>query len=218
MHLEFHVEDSSGASLIKLLVPKILGEYGQPHSWRVHDYKGLGHLPRDLRSRADPSRRILLDRLPRLLKGLSSVPHVDAIVVVLDADKRDCKTFLAELKQLAGDCGAERKTMFRLAIEEIEAWYFGDRDAIVAAYPQAKRQKLDRYQQDSVCDTWETLAEAIHPGGLKAVEKRRGPNAGDLKHEWAARIGQLMVPARNCSPSFRKFHSGLLRLTSVAPA
>lgn len=215
MHLEILVEDSSGARLIEILSPKIIGGYGSPHTWRVHAYKGIGRLPSGLKHKSDPARRVLLDQLPRLLRGLVRVDHVDAIVVVLDVDKRDCKAFLTELRQIALDCAAEQKTMFRLAIEEIEAWYFGDREALLAVFPHARRQTLNLYEQDSVCGTWETLAEVVHPGGLRAVNQKRGPNAGDLKHEWAGKIGPQMVPERNQSPSFRKFRDGLRRLTAL---
>jgi hypothetical protein len=58
-------------------------------------------------------------------------------------------------------CNPAPDTLFRLAIEEIEAWYFGDRDALLAAYPRAKLDVLGKYVQDSTCDTWELLAGAV---------------------------------------------------------
>ena len=214
MHLEILVEDSSGARLIEILLPKLLGDHGSPHTWNIHAYKGIGRLPQGLRAKSDPARRVLLDQLPRLLRGLAHLAHVDAVVVVVDADNRDCKSFLADLRRVALDCGADEKTLFRLAIEEIEAWYFGDREALASAFPHAKRKALELYRQDSVCGTWEMLAEALHPGGAKAAKQRGGPNAGDLKHEWADRIGPHMVPDRNQSPSFQKLCIGLLGLTT----
>jgi hypothetical protein len=51
--------------------------------------------------------------------------------------------------------------LFRLAIEEVEAWYFGDKNALFAAYPNAKHAIVSKYKQDSVCGTWEMLAKAI---------------------------------------------------------
>ncbi len=214
MHLEILVEDSSGARLIEILLPKILGDHNSPHTWNIHSYKGIGRLPQGLKAKSDPARRVLLDQLPRLLRGLAQLAHVAAVVVVVDTDNRDCKSFLADLRQVALDCGADKKTLFRLAIEEIEAWYFGDSAALTTAFPHAKPRVLNAYSQDSVCGTWETLAEALHPGGAKAAKQRGGPNAGDLKHEWADRIGPHMIPDRNLSPSFQKLRVGLLRITT----
>ncbi len=98
MHIEVLVEDASGAKLLEVLLPKLIGEQGLPHSWRIHGYKGVGRLPRDLRTQADPAKRILLDQLPRLLRGYGQTPAIDAVLVVLDNDWRDCTEFLAELK------------------------------------------------------------------------------------------------------------------------
>ena len=85
MHIEILVEDSSGAKLLETLLSKLLGEQGNPHSWRVHGYKGIGRIPKDLNASADPAKRILLDRLPRLLQGYGRTPGIDAVVVVLDS-------------------------------------------------------------------------------------------------------------------------------------
>ena len=148
------------------------------------------------------------------LRPFKNNPDVHAIVVVIDADNKDCASFLTELQDVALRCGAERKTLFRLAIEEIEAWYLGDNCALKKAYPSAKPKVLATYRQDSVCGTWELLADAIFPGGRKALKDRGGPNAGDLKHEWARSIGPLMDVASNASPSFVKFRDGLMRVAS----
>ena len=43
------------------------------------------------------------------------------------------------------------------AIEESEAWLLGDREALIAAYPDINLEILDTYVQDSQCGTWELL-------------------------------------------------------------
>src|SRR5665647_161647 len=148
MHIEVLVEDSSGERLLAQLLPQILGEWGALHTWKLIAYKGVGHIPKGLTAKADPSKRILLDRLPQLLRGYGKTPGIDAVVVVLDTDRRDCKAFLQELKSLAESCNSAPRTLFRLAIEEIEAWYLGDRAALLKAFPRAKRDVLDHYVQD----------------------------------------------------------------------
>ena len=214
MHIEFLVEDSSGEKLLAQLLPRILGEQGALHTWRLKAYKGIGRIPAGLTAKADPAKRMLLDQLPRLLQGYGKTPGIDAVVVVVDTDRRDCKDFLQELKSLAQGCHPAPRTLFRLAVEEMEAWYLGDRAALLKAYPRAKRDVLDRYVQDSVCNTWELLADAVHAGGLAAIKKAGWPLPGQIKHEWAEKIGPFMGINQNASPSFGKFRDGLSQMIS----
>lgn len=215
MHIEVLVEDSSGARLLTILLPKLLGEPGQQHTWRVHSYKGVGRIPKNLKPGSDSQKRILLDQLPRLLQGYGKNQGVDLVLVVVDTDDRDCKAFLADLETMLASCKPSPKTMFRLAIEEIEAWYLGDEEALRAAYPRAKMKVLENYVQDSVCGTWELLAEVVHPGGAKALKDGGWQAAGTLKHKWAEEIGPLLDPDRNQSPSFGKLRDGLRRVCAV---
>jgi hypothetical protein len=208
------VEDSSGGKLLGILLPKLLGEYGNPHTWRIHSYKGIGKIPKNLAATGDPAKRILMDQLPRILRGLGKTPSIEGIVVMLDSDARDCAVFLGELKKLAKDCGVLGKTIFRLAMEELEAWYLGDRAALVALYPKIKLKVLDKYIQDSPCGTWELLADAICPGGSATIIEKGWRLAGEVKHEWADKIGSRLDPNRNASPSFAKFCDGVRRLAA----
>jgi len=41
----------------------------------VRAYKGIGRLPKNLKGTSDPSKRILLDQLPKLLRGYGKMPH-----------------------------------------------------------------------------------------------------------------------------------------------
>nr|WP_316652858.1 DUF4276 family protein [uncultured Gellertiella sp.] len=215
MHIEILVEDSSGKRLLEKLVPAILGPHGAPHSWRIHPFRGVGHLPKKMNPKADPAKRALLNNLPRLLTGFAKTPGVDAVLVVVDTDQRNCRDFLAELIALADRCDPRPHVMFRLAIEEMEAWFLGDRKALLGAYPRARAEVLDRYVQDSVCGTWEILADAVYPGGSVAMKKLGFAVVGDAKHEWAEKIGPHLGIDDNKSPSFAKFVAGLRRL--VAP-
>jgi hypothetical protein len=215
MHIEVLVEDSSGAKLIETLMPRVIGQYGQPHTWRIIDYKGIGRIPRDLSTAADPAKRALLNQLPRVLNGCGRTPGIDAVVVVVDTDQRECSAFLKELKGLLARCHAKPNTLFRLAIEEMEAWLLGDRQALLAAYPKARKDVLANYRQDSICGTWELLADAIHPGGSNAIRKAGWPLPGEVKHAWASQIGPRMDVELNQSPSFIKFRDGLRKLTQV---
>lgn len=216
MHIEILVEDASGKKLLESLLPKLFGEQGDQHTWRLHSYKGIGRIPKDLNAGGDPAKRILLNQLPKLLRGYGKTPGIDAVVVVLDSDRRNCVDFLTELKDLAASCNPAPNTLFRIAIEEMEAWYLGDRDALTTAYPRAKIDVLNRYAQDSVCGTWELLADAIYPGGSAAIRNAGWPLPGQIKYEWAGKIGPLLGLDRNVSPSFGKLRDGLRRLAAEA--
>lgn len=216
MHIEVLVEDSSGAKLVDALMPRVIGEQGQPHTWRIHAYKGIGRIPKGLATKADPAKRALLDQLPRVLTGCARTFGVDAVVVVVDNDERNCKEFLAELKAVLRRCNPAPLTLFRLAIEEMEAWLLGDREALLAAYPRAKKDVLNRYEQDSICGTWELLADAIYPGGQAAVRKIGWPLPGQIKHEWVEKIAPHMNVEANASYSFGKFRDGVRRLIAQA--
>ena len=211
MHLEVLVEDLSGRRALEHILPKILDP--SVHSWRVIEYKGIGHIPKGLNPSSSPRHRILLDQLPRLLKGygksLKSYGGDAAVVVVVDADRANCTTLKAAMMAVLGRCRPPPQTKFRIAVEEMEAWYLGDLDAIAAAYPRHNRTALRNYEQDSVCGTWEVLAEAVHEGGAAALTRQGYPLVGIAKSEWATRIGPAMNPARNRSPSFRTFAHGL---------
>lgn len=213
MHIEVLVEDVSGAKLLAALLPKLIGAQGNPHTWRIHAYKGVGRLPKNLHNETDMAKRMLLNQLPRLLRGYGQTPGVDAVLVVLDNDRRDCAQFLADLNSLLATCNPAPNTLFRLAIEEIEAWYLGDQEALLTAYPRAKTHVLRHYRQDSICGTWELLADAIYPGGSGAIKKSGWPLPGRIKTEWAEKIAPLLDPERNLSPSFKKMCVGLRRFT-----
>jgi hypothetical protein len=214
MHIEILVEDSSGTRLIETLLPNIIGAPGDPHTWRVHAYRGIGRLPKTLGAKKDPAKRALLDQLPRLLAGYGRTPGVDAVVVVLDSDDRDRKAFLGELKAILANCSPAPSAQFRLAIEEMEAWLLGDQAAVLAAYPRAKRDVLARYRQDSVCGTWELLADAVYSGGSASIVRAGWPLPGKVKHDWAEAIAPHMNVDANASPSFVEFRDGLRRLAA----
>ena len=217
MHFEILIEDASGELLLNSLLPKILGELGDTHTWRTHSYKGAGRVPRDLRGKADPSKRILLDRLPKLLAGYGkSHQGLDSVVVVVvDLDDRDCADFKQELLQLLKRCHPKPRVLFRFAIEETEAWLLGDRSAILKEFPRAKVHILDSYRQDSVCGTWETLADAVFPGGSPALKAEGWPRIGQEKCKWASQVGRHLSVESNLSQSLRVFRNGVLKLSGA---
>lgn len=213
MHFEVLVEDQSGTIALEAIMAKILGADDAANSWRMHSYSGLGRIPRNLHSVTDPKKRILLDQLPRLLRGYGkSLGHSMVVIVVVDLDDKDCIAFKQELVSVLNACTPRPKALFRIAIEESEAWLLGDRDAVKAAYPSAKDSVLEGYVQDSICDTWEILADAVHAGGSAQLKKLGYPDTGKAKCEWAKEIAPHMDMDRNQSKSFQVFRDAVRNL------
>ena len=217
MHFEVLIEDQSGGIALDVLLEKILGENRKPHSWRLHSYKGVGRIPKNLRSVPDRKRRLLLEQLPSLLRGYgrSLQPGRACVVVVVDLDSRNCVTFKQDLLRVLNTCNPRPTTLFRIAIEECEAWLLGDPAAVKAAYPNVKDAVLNGYTQDSICGTWEVLADAVHPGGSTQLKRAGYPIAGRAKCEWARRITPLVDVNRNRSKSFQVFRDGVKRLAGI---
>ena len=216
MHFEVLVEDKSGSISLEHILEKLLGENGAVHSWRIHPYKGIGRLPKDLRGAPNPANRSLLDNLPRVLRGYGrSIPDSCAVVVVVDVDNRDCVLVKQELLDVLNTCNQSPRTLFRIAIEESEAWLLGDRAAVKTAYPNAKDAVLNGYVQDSICGTWEVLADAVHPGGSEPLKRLGYPAAGVAKCNWAEEIAPHLDVSRNQSESFQVFRDGLKNLAST---
>ena len=208
MHFEILVEDLSGKRALDILMPKILG--GQ-HSFRVIAYRGVGRIPRNLKSRDDARKRLLLNRLPKLLRGYgrtfagNSAKYPAAVILVCDLDDKCLSTFRQELFAVLNACNPKPETRFCIAVEEGEAWLLGDIAAIKTAYPKAKDDLLNRYENDSICETWEFLADTVFINGSGALKKRGWQAVGMQKSAWAENIAPHMNVDANSSPSFRYF-------------
>jgi hypothetical protein len=215
MHVEILVEDLSGKKALDTLVPRIIADHD---TFRVHSYKGLGHIPRHMKDAADPSKRILLTNLPKLLKGygrtFEGYPPDDraAVILVCDLDERDLKDFLGDLHAILNACHPKLETRFCIAIEEGEAWFLGDLPAVKSAYPHADDRVLSSYVSDSICGTWEKLANAIYPGGAGALFHKGWQAVGAEKSRWAEEIPPRMDVESNSSPSFCFFRDEMRAL------
>lgn len=203
MHIEFFVEEESAETALRALVPKILGT---SVTFRVHTHQ---------------DKLDLLAALPRRLRGYAGwIPEDWRIVVLIDEDREDCTTLKQKLERAAADAGLKTKSaarggqrfyvVNRIAIEELEAWFFGDIEALVAAYPRVPvgLDRKARYRNpDAIAGgTWEALERVLqragyYPGGLP-------------KKEAAGLIAAHMDPSRNRSRSFQVFRDALIALAS----
>ena len=217
MHFEVLVEDQSGSIALEAILKNILGENNNLHSWKLIPYKGLGRIPKNLRGVTDPSKRILLDRLPKLLRGYGkSLQEASAVIVVVDLDQKVCVAFKQELLNVLNACDPPPNALFRIAIEESEAWLLGDRNAVKAAYPKARDAVLEAYIQDSICGTWEVLADAVYSGGAKRLKRSGYQETGKAKCEWARKIAHHIDVDMNLSKSFQVFRDGVRNLAAIS--
>lgn len=209
MHFQFLIEDMSGGILIKQVMVKLTAM----RTDITCDYKtfhGIGGFKKKWPPNIAKTQKLLND-LPIFLRGYNkslNVPGYEAaLIIVLDNDQNDPAEFRKNLEELATVQMISIDYVFCVAVEEMEAWLLGDRNAVLTAYPSAKNSILNDYEQDSICGTWEKLAGAVYPGGLIKFRKENKTyqDIGKQKCEWAKRIGECMDVHRNCSPSFQYF-------------
>ena len=216
MHFEILVEDQSGKRMLDILIPKIIGNQ---HTFKVHAYQGIGHIPRNFTSSTDARNRLLLNQLPRLLRGYGNTfancpaNYPAAVILVCDLDDKCLKVFREELFTVLNACNPKPETRFCIAVEEGEAWLLGDLLAIKVAYPNAKDDVLNYYENDSICGTWERLADAVFQGGATRLRNEGWRLVGREKSAWAERIAPHMNVETNKSPSFRYFRQKIRELT-----
>lgn len=216
MHFEVLVEDASGKKALDILIPKIIK--GQ-HTFKVIGYRGIGRIPKNLTSSMNVRSHLLLNQLPMLLSAYGktfanfSTNSSATVILVCDLDAKCLKVFRRELFAVLNACNPRPKTRFCIAIEEGEAWLLGDIPAIQAAFPKAKVNVLNGYKNDSICGTWELLADAVYNGGSSGLKNKGWRAVGKEKSAWAKKIASQMNVDQNTSPSFQYFRNKIRELT-----
>jgi hypothetical protein len=197
-HLELLVEEPSMEAFLRALLPRLL-----PHdrSFEVHPFQGKNDL---------------LGKLEQRLRGYAAwLPTDWRIVVVVDRDDDDCLVLKRRLEAVARSAGLKSRTraggspwqlVNRIAIEELEAWYFGDWAAVRSAFPRASANVPRRQgfrDPDAIGGgTWEAFervmqAHGYFKGGLAKIEAARA-------------VGTHIDPARSSSRSFRTFSEAIV--------
>lgn len=197
-HLEILVEEASMEAFLRALMPGLLGD---AVPFNVYPHQG---------------KQDLLDKLPNRLSGYARwLPPTWRIVVVVDQDDDACAELKKRLEQMAAATGLRTRTaagstvwqiVNRIAIEELEAWYFGDWQAVQKVYPRVNatvpRQAKFRDPDAVAGGTWEAFERVLQNAGYF--------KSGLRKIEAARDLGAVIDPSRNRSPSFRVFRAAIL--------
>jgi hypothetical protein len=203
LHIDFHVEEPSAEAALQILLPRLIS---CQLTFRFLVYNGKNDLLRKLPSRLSAYHGI-------------SVEGPLRVVVLVDQDNDDCHKLKNRLEDASRKNGLSTKTtantgshflvLNRVVIEELEAWFLGDHDALVKAYPRISRKALHKpalKNPDLIAGgTWEALQRLL----MKAEYYR----SGMPKIETARKVATFMNPKTNSSQSFRVFRDGLTALT-----
>jgi hypothetical protein len=197
-HLEILVEEPSMEAFLRELLPRMLGPDA---SFQIYPYQ---------------CKDDLLGKLPARLKGYANwLPETWRIAVIVDRDDDDCSGLKKKMEKMAKDAGLRTRTIStdqdwqvvnRIAIEELEAWYFGDWEAVRQAYPKVganiPRKEAYRDPDDILGGTWEAFERTLQKAGYF--------KNGLRKTEAARSIGKQIDPQHNRSRSFQVFRDAML--------
>ena len=200
MHIEFFLEEPSAEAFLGEMLRKLLPDE-VTRSFIVFQGK----------------KDLLANLKPRLKAYRQWIPDDYKIVVLVDEDREDCQKLKARLEAAAASAGLSTKThpkrgsfavLNRIAVEELEAWFFGDVTALTQAYPGVPLTlgaKAPYRDPDAIVGgTWEALERVL---------QRAGYFGGGLpKIEVARELAKHMDPLRNTSASFGQFRQGLAAL------
>ena len=201
-HLEFLVEEPSMEAFLSVLLPRLLPEHC---TFLIHTFQGKPDL---------------LGKLEARLKGYAHWPSsYGRVVVVVDCDDEDCRDLKRRLEDAAsaarlGTRSSSGKKPWqvvnRIAIEELEAWYFGDWEAVRCAYPRVAPTVPSRasYRDPDAIKggTWEAFERILNKGGYF--------RNGLRKVEAARAIAPHIDPERSHSRSFARFRDVLIDVMS----
>jgi hypothetical protein len=201
-HVDVLVEEPSMEAALRLLLPRLLGQV----SFEVYPFQCKDEL---------------LARLPARLRGYRPwLPESWRVVVIVDRDNDDCQQLKNRLEHMARGAGLTTKSsarcqqyrvVNRLAIEELEAWYFGDWEAVRAVYPRVSEnipRKSAYFDPDAIGGgTWEAFERVLGKAGYF--------KGGLRKIEAARTIVPHMDPDRNSSRSFQAFRDVLREMVQA---
>jgi hypothetical protein len=119
MHFEILVEGQSELTALSILMSKIIGEYNNPHTWKIHKHRGIGKIADNPTALPNRNDQTLLHNLPSKLRAYGAEENPNLVVVVLVDldDKDDCVIFKNELVALLNYCDKNRVHFFVLLLK-----------------------------------------------------------------------------------------------------
>ena len=136
--------------------------------------------------------------------------------MLADEDRQDCRALKARLEAMAAGAGLRTRSvdpegfrvLNRIVVEELEAWFFGDPEALRDAYPGLSptlEEKAAYRVPDAIGGgTWEALERVLQEAGYYG--------AGIAKRRVATDVAKHFVPSRNRSRSFQIFWGALAEM------
>lgn len=201
---EILLEGSSDVPAVRGILERRFGWREDEH-FRLHPHRGKGRLPANPLARPGLNNRGLLDQLPAKLRGYGHFGEEYCVVVLVDADREDCRDLKKQLVDLYEKLPSKpSRVLFRIAVEETESWFLADQQAIRAAYPKCRLSGIRDLDPDQVCGAWEHLAAALGHGA-----------SGSRKNEWARKITPHLDIENPKSPSLRAFLDGVGRMAEI---
>ena len=200
-HFEILVEEPSMEAFLDELFRREFPDV----SFGIHVFQGKRDLLANLQS-----------RLNAYAKWLTPESRV---VVLVDRDRDDCHELKRQMEDMALGAGLLTRStaggrpwqaVNRIVVEELEAWHFGDWDAVRAAYPRVAKDVPNRaaYKDpDGINGTWEAFHRVLKRGGYFKTGLR--------KVEAARAIGARVNPRLNRSRSFENFYKAMVDAASL---
>ena len=162
----------------------------------------------------------LLRKLPGRLRSYRRfLPDDWWVIVMMDRDNKDCEEVKAILERESHQAALITRTQAgdgawqvvnRVVIEELEAWYFGDWEAVRQAFPRVSsntpKQSKHRDPDAIKGGTWEAFERLLKAGGYYPQ--------GLAKVDAARKIGPFIDADRNRSHSFKKFYEAIIEATA----
>jgi len=195
--LEILVEEPSMEAALREIMPRILQDRAR--------WKPINMGNKDKLLKALPA------RLRAYRKRIDNGEDLK-IIVLVDRDGDNCEQLKHRLETIAREAGLTTKTaskgqgdfqvVTRIAIEELEAWFMGDVDALKAAFSSLSSAKFPgNFSNPDNGGTWERLHRFLKRNG---IYRKSYP-----KIEAARKIAKHMEPGRNRSRSFHNFLQGV---------
>lgn len=180
-HLVLLVEEPSMEAFLHALLPRLMPAR---RTFEIHPFQGKDDLMAKLEA--------------RLRAYAQWLPDDWRVLVIVDRDDEDCKALKSRMEAIGTRAGLLTRTRAvaaagqgdwqlanRIAVEELEAWYFGDWPAVQAVYPKlpdgVPKSRGLRDPDAIAGGTWEAFERVLQRQG------RAGQDRGGASHRPAYR-------------------------------